>query len=342
MLAMGVMSLGVLLGWLASILLLNGATRPLDLWAMLYAQLVAYALLSIGLKTDHPEVMVLPALVAFPIIQVALIVASIAGMTSLTVWYSGDDDASAAVPFVGRLMGWATNPNQLGISLAALPFWLIYFRATLSGVLVRSVLVGSLAACLICGVLVNSNTVFLAWGVGGIAIFCKKSWSGLRQAPLLFPLVAGGIATLAILATDLVPSLIDKGQDSDLNGRLPIWIASLENWATSPLVGLGPGPHGSDGSGGDTAESHMLLLDLLTQGGILALVAMLYMYWTSIRSALKTGNSLVVSAVLSTFVEALAHNTQRHPMFWIYLILPMLIACLDKKRKFKSTNESAS
>lgn len=339
--AVGLIVAGMTFGWLGNLVFFNESIRALDLWATLYAQLIACALLTLCLKTVAPEDVILPVLVAFPIIQVCLLVMSLVGLIGLPIWYSGEDEIVASVPFISRFMGWSVNPNQLGISLSALPFWLLLFYAATRRTLVRMAILTALGASILCGFLINSNTVFLAWMFGSLVLFYKLFWQNLHENSLRRSIVTVTLVAVLVFMTDRLPGLLEKGYDSDFNGRLPIWLASLEYWAASPLFGLGPGPHASDGSGGVTAESHMLLLDFLTQGGVVAAVGMIYLFWLSFRSALRSGHVLALAGTIALFIEALAHNTQRHPMFWVYLILPLLLTRLFQFRQVRNSLESA-
>jgi hypothetical protein len=321
----GIIAVGMIFGLLTNIVIFDEEFRALDLWAMLYGQITACAILLVGLRTGRPTGLILPALLAFPLIQISLVILSVLGLIHFPVWYGGEDDMEATVPFVNRFMGWSLNPNQLGISLSALPFWLIFFLRGTSRLSVRIMIVFALAASFVCALLVNSNTVLVAWISGCLILASRFAWKSLRRTPILLPLILAALLSVVGLTKDFLIGLLEKGDDADLNGRLPIWLTSMERWASSPIFGLGPGPHVSTSPGGLTQESHMLLLDLLTQGGIVATLGMVYLFWISLQFAIKSRHPPAVAGTFALFIEALAHNTQRHPIFWVYLILPMLI-----------------
>ena len=121
--------------------------------------------------------------------------------------------------------------------------------------------------------------------------------------------------TMVVLMVD---KFFGKTGNYDGNGRLSLWISSLEAIKESPFFGWGPGGHaGIDGPYGGW-ESHNTILDLGTAAGIFGLLFYLLIIVANFR---KIGQYSPASLLLFVMiVYSMAHNVLRHPVFWLVLI----------------------
>lgn len=305
-----------------------------DFVGMVYAFLVASALLVASDRSTAPLSSVAPYLLLLPIVQVMLFLYGFFLDDGLPIWFSEEGPIGGGLPLVSRFVGWATFPNQLGIAISGLPFVILLLRQLKS--VSRRFSILAFICTIACALLIMSNTVFVSWILGVASVMYARGAFSIRFSSsrvvdiflviTLLSLIVVTIVVIAILfAPDFFTFLFVKGDDEDLNGRLPLWIASLEAWVRSPLIGLGPGPHALVEGQGLAAESHLLALDILTQGGIVALLALLWIFVWAFSCAVKARNGVLIGLVVAVTVEALAHNTQRHPLFWFYLVLPAVI-----------------
>jgi O-antigen ligase len=307
-----------------------------DFIGMVYAFLVAAAVMVAADRSRAPLSSLASYLLLLPIVQVVLLLYSFLAANGLSIWFAEDGPTSTGLPIVNRFVGWAAFPNQLGIAISGLPFViLLVMKRRLKS---RIYCTLALACTLVCAGLIMSNTVFIAWLLGLAFVVTARRVFSFRTATRWTPAVRLmsllAVPTLAI-AVVMNPQFFDflfvKGEDADLNGRLPLWTASIESWARSPLLGLGPGAHAQLMGEDVAAESHLLFLDLLTQGGLIALFGLLGIFFWSFRCAVKSRDEFLIGLVVAVTIEALAHNTQRHPMFWLYLVLPAIILQLEKR-----------
>jgi O-antigen ligase len=324
-----VLWLSVCCGALLSTALGGSQLLARDLIALIYAQLIAWCVLAAVAHDGRVLRVVLWALILFPLAQALSVVLGVfTGF--LDVWYGGDD-GEAGIPFLNRFMGWSINPNQLGIALSALPFWILYFFKSSPGVMSRLVALISLIISFGVAALVQSNTVFFAWVMGASFALLVVYRKYFLAQPVI---VAFSILAFFFTATffiDDLGALLSKGEFDDYNGRSPLWTSALLAFSKSPIFGLGPGAHADEGDGRGGFEAHSLALDLATQGGLVAVLVLLFVAAKSFRVAFNFGSPLVLGGFVATTIECLAHNTQRHPMFWLYLLLPLIVVSAHRR-----------
>jgi O-antigen ligase len=320
--AMGVGGLFSMASGLAEIL-------PRDFIAIVYAQLVSWSVVAVADRDARALTTVLWVLAIFPLTQVAMFVLG-TGLGVVDVWYGGDD-GELGIAFLNRFMGWSTNPNQLGIALCALPFWLMFFLSKVKGFWGRGIVFIALLATVAVALLVQSNTVFVAWIAGTLAAAALLHRKYLIAQPGLIAVLTTLILISAFFFLDKLASLLSKGEFDDYNGRAPLWVSALASFAKSPLFGLGPGPHADEGDGRGGFEAHSLFLDFATQGGLVAVIMLGILFVRSVVAAIEIRSVLVLGAVIATFIECLAHNTQRHPMYWVYLVLPLVLKSIGDR-----------
>ena len=232
------------------------------------------------------------------------------------VWFA--DESGNYLPFVSRFIGPSLNPNQLGFYLCALPY-IVYFSYK-EGFIKKLNCFLALSIAILIGMLVRSNTVFVAWIFGLLSYGSLLLFKNSIKKPITSILLLFFLFTIFSVNIDLVVSQFSKGDDA--GGRYPIWSTFPEIFSKSPFFGFGPGSHAGIGSPFQGWELHSLPLDIISQGGFLSFLIFLIMFSYSCFLGVRSRQPLVIIIALCAFVEMLTHNTQRHPIFWIYIFFP--------------------
>lgn len=138
-------------------------------------------------------------------------------------------------------------------------------------------------------------------------VFCLAN---IRRWPII---LLGGISVLALLPQSVMDRFFSVGSmDSSITTRLDIWTLSFQEIARNPLFGTGPGiqnfwdvllTHGID-----APHTHNLVLQLLIEGGLIALVILIMVGWRTLRGGLqllrRPGEGRMLGVVMVAFVGA--------------------------------------
>jgi hypothetical protein len=241
-----------------------------------------------------------------------------------------------------RFRGWSENPNQLALLAAALTLLSLHLAQTAGGVLARMAALCCGTVPLTVGVLTKSDSFTLFLIVATAALLLPWTVTLLRmldQRPTwLSVAVSIAILTLPISLLAIAPfvtSIARQSQDfatsvyEDSNqgeARVELWSEALAIGTKAGMLGFGPGPHLTDKRGEEAPppnfESHNTVLDLLTQGGMLAVCIFIGLLWSALATAWRAG-FVVPPALLIGLVIAFAmfHIVTRHPIFWFAVAL---------------------
>lgn len=107
--------------------------------------------------------------------------------------------------------------------------------------------------------------------------------------------------------------------------RVRLWRHGLQAATSSPVVGLGPGPHSGYVKAFDGVEAHNSVLDWATQAGGLGVLVLLAYAAILGRLLLMRAGPEAIAMVASLACFSLFHFTMRQPLFWL---LPLLAALL--------------
>lgn len=178
-------------------------------------------------------------------------------------------------------------PGELALSVGSRP----------SGDLLR---LGGLLFCLAvmgyCLLLTKSRTAYVGsafslvvWSLAG-----QSKWLGNWRKLALWGLAVGvGVAGIALVAgmTGGLDRLVLAEAPKSLQYRLEYWWGSLQVIAESPLIGAGPGQfrqhylaHKLPRSSEEIADPHNLVLDVWANGGLIALVGLIWLVVCIARS----------------------------------------------------------
>ncbi|TGP44362.1 polymerase [bacterium M00.F.Ca.ET.230.01.1.1] len=254
--------------------------------------------------------------------------------------------------FWDRFTGWSDNPNQLALYCALFGPLALHLSMTTKNWL--SVIFGVISIILIIyvGRLTKSDTYLLAIVITGLVLLMLRvrGWIAVggkvtlgRQISLLLLLA---LIPLAISATPYVlaetsnvenfAKSLTKGEGGEAtadtaNLRINIWTNALGKGLRSASLGLGPGPH-VDRSVVTKEfidlpfEAHSTPLDLFTQGGILAVLALLWILLAAVISAWRAKFDALVALALSVAIFGLPHLVIRHPIVWFSIALCLMAA----------------
>ncbi|MER8725811.1 polymerase [Mesorhizobium sp. M1027] len=248
-----------------------------------------------------------------------------------------------------RFRGWSHNPNQLALYCAIFGPLALHLATTTSNRWGRFLGIASLFLTFYVGRLTKSDT-YLYTSILTCLTFLGlriRTWlktggnrvSFSRQAVLLLLV---GILPLAIAITPYAvteASVLEnfaKGLTKDKGGeataetvalRVHLWNEALEKGAESGSLGLGPGPHLERPSVFDSQflerpfEAHNTILDLYTQGGLIAVLALVWIVGAAIISVWRAKLDALLALVVSIIIFGMPHLIIRHPIVWFALTI---------------------
>jgi len=249
--------------------------------------------------------------------------------------------------FWDRFMGWSDNPNQLALYCAMFAPIALYLATTSSQRLARFFAIASLVLIVYVGRLTKSDTHLLTTVLTGVVFLGlrlrtwittgEKATVG-RQAALwlmagLFPLSLS-LSPYVLAQTTNVENFaksLTKGDGGQATAetaalRINLWNNAINKGLESGSLGLGPGPH-IDRSivykefSDLPFEAHSTPLDLYTQGGLLAVLALFWILGVSAIYAWRSKVDAIVAMLVSIVIFGFPHLIVRHPIVWFSLTL---------------------
>lgn len=121
--------------------------------------------------------------------------------------------------------------------------------------------------------------------------------------------------------------------------RKTLWLHALEVWKLSPIVGHGPGAFSYLDSPEQRQEAHNLLLDMLTQVGVVGVVLFAALYLWLLVGAVKARDPYSITLLVILMVFSGAHFMLRQPVFTLYMVM---CAVIIKNRLFGLEPSDAS
>ena len=238
-----------------------------------------------------------------------------------------------------RFKGWARNPNQLGLYFSSLPFLLLYLIQQANSVYRKMCYIGILALSIMLGYATKSDALYLSWIVG-FAILAMLYVVGKIRQPvanrltLLLKVLIAVVILLVIIVTsaflyeDIYQTILVMYDSHDNQGsvRLEIWKNALEAIMGSPFVGWGPGAHSGIHFPHGDFEAHNSLLDWGTSTGLIGVFTLLLLIIWIISLIVKRGSSILLASFTALIIVSLFHHYLRNPIFWVYLVLPLILA----------------
>ncbi len=240
-----------------------------------------------------------------------------------------------------RFRGWAENPNQLGFFALFITLLGLHLadQATTKGA--RVLAIAAIVPALMAGLMSHSDSFVIGLMVSGALFITLKSVAWLQDTDMA-PSLRGAAVVLGLLTLPLaiVVSLpfasaalnsIEKisnqvYSDNDQGDtRLHLWAEAIDKGIESRLIGFGPGPHLTSKSfkrpPPDKFEVHNTLLDLFTQGGLVAVLAFVWLATTGLVVTARTKNPALAALAAGLLVFSMFHYVLRQPVFWFGIVL---------------------
>jgi len=179
-----------------------------------------------------------------------------------------------------------------------------------------------------------------------------SAWVAIIGFPVLLLSAAPLAYSLATQAEGIAKELSkDNGKDtaSEANLRLNSWNDAIERGLESGMLGLGPGPHlqipailvaarqtengpknieHPEANAAPNFEAHNTILDLFTQGGLIAVLSFVWLSGLAFIVTWKGRLAGLSTLLFGLGVFAIFHLIVRQPLFWFAISL-CLVAGLE-------------
>jgi hypothetical protein len=135
-----------------------------------------------------------------------------------------------------------------------------------------------------------------------------------------------------------------KQAQDEADLRLELWGQAVDRGMASGMLGLGPGPHLPIPTSIVTArvgafdtdpndhppldglpdfEAHNTILDLFTQGGLIAVGSFLWIAFAAFRGAISARSAGLVTVLSAMLLFGMTNLIVRQPLFWFAVALPL-------------------
>lgn len=254
--------------------------------------------------------------------------------------------------YFDRLRGWSNDPNQLGFAAASLVLLSIHLAETATKRVAVLTAIACAALAFSVGLLTKSDTYVVSIVMAGAVFLAIKSsfWlqtfkGGLNLqaasvciALLSVPIFVAATAPLAPAAIEWAETQAEAVYEEDGQGdlRLRLWTEAFEKGVNAAMLGLGPGPHLMSKvwkrSPPYKFEAHNTPLELFTQGGLLAVVALFWLYGSTFFMTVRAQLAGLAALSCGFIIFSMFHFVVRHPIFWFMVVLCLLEAAARKLR----------
>ncbi len=257
-----------------------------------------------------------------------------------------------------RFQGWTANPNQLALLCAVLGLLALFLADTAAGLGERISAVGCVFLASYVGLLTKSNSFALVLvAAGPIFVVLKfRTWMVSFEKGVTFKFAFAWIIVLALPLVMISISAVslnsartvnaaglgrdkEAGTDREAALRIYVWHVAIERGFESGMLGLGPGPHSerpntarsqryferknfdpkSDPS--SNFEAHNTLLELFTQGGLIAVLSSIWLMAMAVLAAYKARQAALITMLCGLGIFSIFHVIIRHPICWFVVAL---------------------
>ncbi len=265
-----------------------------------------------------------------------------------------------------RLQGWSENPAQLALLCVVLGLLSLHLADTAARLTERLAALACLLLSICVGRLTKSDTLTMVFVAAAPIFLALKVWIWLTpvQQKLTLQSAAAWIGVIALpltlastapiwLAVAADPGqaalglMKDNGKEApqELDLRLGLWREAISRGMKSGMLGLGPGPHleiptsivaarqGSADLADHPAlnatpnfEAHNTLLDLFTQGGLIAVSGFLWLTGVTLLTTYKARQPGLTTLLCGLGIFGFTGFIVRPPMFWFAIVLCLVAA----------------
>jgi O-Antigen ligase len=154
------------------------------------------------------------------------------------------------------------------------------------------------------------------------------------------PLSYAIIGQTASLAKEM--SKDSEGSEEETQLRFHLWNEALNRGLESGMLGLGPGPHLAipsavvasrmsetdsdllrhpEANSFPNFEAHNTLLDLFTQGGLIAVLSVIWISFVALSRTFRAGLEALTTLIVGMAIFSISHLIIRQPLFWFVIAL---------------------
>ena len=258
-----------------------------------------------------------------------------------------------------RFRGWSENSNQLALICLVLALLSLHLAEASNRLGERLVALACVALPILAGILTKSDAFVLALAIGCVIFIALKLWKSLyvHKRELSFQSLAALMAALAlplilVAASPIAYMLVNKSMGSDelasrktlrslerdVDVRYELWNQALSRGVDSATLGLGPGPHlertkrlrHPSWEPIPTFEAHNTLLDLYVQGGLVAVLSLLWLGTTAVIKTTRADLHGLTTLLFGIAVFGMTHYIIRHPIIWFVIALCLVAAMSNR------------
>lgn len=279
-----------------------------------------------------------------------------------------------------RFRGWSENPNQLALMCIVVLFISVHLAETAARPGITAAALACSISPLLAGLATKSDSFLLVMAIAcpAYVILNVGRWLGITATvpgvrwaiawfcvlsiPVVLMLAAPAAYVAAANSDSLERQFTESIHDAierDAPERFKLWTQAIDIGMSSGMLGLGPGPHlirtkparvNHVNTRAGTRhpsehplpdfETHNTVLDLFTQGGVLAVASFGWLciatFLITIRAQLNSLAALLCGlAVFGTF-----HLIVRHPLLWFVIALCLVTATQCSRLPSHAENRS--
>jgi hypothetical protein len=253
-----------------------------------------------------------------------------------------------------RLRGWSENPNQLALFCTVLGLLSLHLAGSAARFWSRAIAIGCAVLSAVVGRLTKSDTfslVLVAAGPIFVGIKLREWLISPKELTLASACASTLTLALPLLLAATVPLTYSisvqaeglakgspKGTEREALLRFHSWKEAINRGLESGMLGLGPGPHieippeivaarqttkddpknveHPSLNSAPNFEAHNTLLDLFTQGGLLAVLSFIWLVATSLSTTYRAKLAALTTLICGLALFSIFHLIVRHPLFW--------------------------
>lgn len=255
-----------------------------------------------------------------------------------------------------RFIGWSMNPNQFGLLCTVLVLLSLQRAEAAARPHTKIFALSCMVPPFIAGILTRSDSFTVAIGFA-VPLFVGSKFlirfmRAERHPSLVMTVACLMILSLPLLLASVTPftpkiaenarqAIVETMSENDqAEDRFRLWSEAVDIGLKSGMLGLGPGPHllgkRTKLPPPEKAEAHNTALDLITQGGILAMLIFFWIITVALIAAYRAGLIALASLIFSLFVYSNFHLVVRHPIFWFSVVLGLAAMHSVAPRKLTS------
>lgn len=188
------------------------------------------------------------------------------------------------------------------------------------------------------------------------------AWILIVTLPLLVIAVISLRSAIAVQAEDVANGLSKANvqtseQEAEL--RMQLWKEGISRGVESGMLGLGPGPHveipdvietarklqnplkyvdTAPANGTPNFETHNTLIDIFTQGGLIAVVSFVWISATAFFNTYKARLAGLTTLLCGISIFGLANLIVRQPLFWFTIALCLVSGAVARRAPARTSS----